>query len=239
MHEIILELLKQQDWGKTLEMVQLAFLLDVDNTLLANDEVKENLDHQLQETMGHELTRRFWEIYEHVRQERGVVDIPLSLARLRVEVSEEQLDEQSYQQVHAIFDTYPFFQNLYPHVIETLQHLLDHVLTIIVSDGDRYFQAEKIVNSHLAEAVAGRVLIYSHKQQHLEEILQRYPADHYVMVDDKAQILADSKALLGSRLTTVFVKQGNYAREPLPAICTPDISVERIGDLRVYQDFLF
>ena len=215
-------------------MTRLAFLLDVDNTLLANDEVKKNLDQQLHATMGDELTRRFWEIYEQVRHEESVVDIPLSLKCLREEVPAERLDEQTYQRVHAIFDTYPFFRYLYPHVLETLHHLRTLGLTIIVSDGDQYFQEEKIVNSHLAEAVEGRVLIYAHKQKHLEEILQRYPSDHYAMVDDKAGILADSKALLGDRLTTVFVRQGKYAQEPLPANFTPDISVEQIGDLRTF-----
>lgn len=221
-------------------MVQLAFLLDVDNTLLANDEVKENLDHQLRAVLGPQLTGRFWEIYEQVRHEQNVVDIPLSLSRLRAEVPEEQLDEQTYQRAHALFDTYPFFQNLYPHVIETLHHLRKFGLTVIVSDGDQYFQAEKIVNSHLAAAVEGRVLIYTHKQRHLEEILQHYPAEHYVMVDDKAQILADSQALLGSKLATVFVKQGKYAQEPLPVNFTPTIIVDHIGDLcdLTAQDFL-
>jgi FMN phosphatase YigB (HAD superfamily) len=221
-------------------MTQLAFLLDVDNTLLANDEVKEDLDHRLRKVLGNELTARFWETYEQVRHEQGVVDIPLSLTRLRAEVSESQLDKQTYQQVHAIFDTYPFFQRLYPHVIETLHYLRTLGLTIIVSDGDQYFQEEKIVNSHLAEAVEGRVLIYIHKQQHLEEILQRYPADHFVMVDDKAGILADCKALLGNRLTTVFVKQGKYAQEPLPTHFVPDITIEHIGDLPTFSadDFL-
>lgn len=221
-------------------MTRLAFLLDVDNTLLANDEVKANLDHQMRQMLGNELAERFWTIYEQVRREQGVVDIPLSLTRLRAEVPAERMDEQTYRRVHALFDTYPFFQNLYPHVIETLHYLNTLGQTIIVSDGDQYFQAEKIVNSHLAEAAGARVLIYTHKQQHLEEILQRYPAEHYVMVDDKASILADSKALLGDRLTTVFVRQGKYAREPLPTGFTPTISVEHIGDLLNYteQDFL-
>lgn len=216
-------------------MGQLAFLLDVDNTLLANDAVKKDLDHQLHSAMGDELSARFWEIYEQVRHERSVVDIPLSLQRLREEVPVEQLDEQTYQRVHAIFDTYPFFQYLYPHVIETLHHLRELGLTVIVSDGDQYFQSEKIENSHLGAAVEGRVLIYTHKQRHLEEILQRYPAEHYAMIDDKPQILADSEALLGSKLTTVFVRQGKYAQEPLPANFTPDISVEHIGDLREFS----
>ncbi len=218
----------------------LVFLLDVDNTLLANDEVKQDLDHQLHVLIGEGLTRRFWAIYEQVRHEESVVDIPLSLKRLRAEIPVEQLSEETYQRVHALFDEFPFFQYLYPHVLETLHHLRTLGLTVIVSDGDRYFQEEKIVNSHLAEAVEGRVLIYTHKQEHLQEIQQRYPANHVVMIDDKAQILADSRAILGSKLTTVFVKQGKYAQEPLPAQFTPTISVQHIEDLRDFtaQDFL-
>jgi FMN phosphatase YigB (HAD superfamily) len=221
-------------------MTQLAFLLDVDNTLLANDEVKKNLDQRLHAVLGEGLAGRFWEIYEQVRKEKSVVDIPFSLQRLRAETPVAKLDDTTYQRAHAVFDTYPFFEYLYPHVIETLHHLRELGLTIIVSDGDQYFQEEKIVNSHLAAAVEGRVLIYIHKQQHLDEILQRYPAEHYVIIDDKAQILADTKAALGSRLTTVFVRQGKYAQEALPTNFTPTISVERIGDLRDYnaQDFL-
>ena len=215
-------------------MTRLAFLLDVDNTLLANDEVKKNLDLRLHPTLGEKLAQRFWEIYEQVRQEKGVVDIPLSLQRLRAEVPAAALDEATYQQAHAVFDTYPFFENLYPHVIETLHHLRELGLTVIVSDGDQYFQAEKIVNSHLAAAVEGRVLIYTQKQKHLEEILQRYPSDQYIMVDDKAGILADSKALLGKRLVTVFVRQGKYAQEALPANFVPDIDVDHIGELRAF-----
>ena len=219
---------------------RLAFLLDVDNTLLANDEVKKNLDQRLHAVLGEKLAGRFWEIYEQVRKEKSVVDIPLSLQRLRAETPVAEMDNTTYQRAHSIFEDEPFSQYLYPHVIETLHHLCELGLTIIVSDGDQYFQAEKIVNSHLAAAVEGRVLIYIHKQQHLYEIMQRYPAEHYVMIDDKAQILADIKAALGERLTTVFVLQGKYAQQGLPASFTPDISVERIGDLRDYsaRDFL-
>ncbi|MEO7022510.1 MAG: HAD family hydrolase [Ktedonobacteraceae bacterium] len=211
-------------------MTQLAFLLDVDNTLLANDEVKEHLDQHLQSILGDALAKRFWEIYEHVRQEQSVVNIPLTLQRLREEVPTDKLDEQTYQQAHALFDHYPFFQNLYPQAIETLHYLRTLGLTIIVSDGDQYFQAEKITNSHLAEAVEGRVLIYTHKQRHLDEILQLFPAEQYVMIDDKPQILAESKRLLGKRLTTVFVKQGKYALEVENFI--PDISVEHISEVQ-------
>jgi hypothetical protein len=216
-------------------MPRLVFWIDVDNTLIANDEVKKDLDAHLQVEIGPALTARFWDLYEQARQESGVVDIPLALKRLREQTPPAQLDEQTFAHVTSIFNNYPFFQALYPHVLETLQHLYTLGLTVIVSDGDQFFQAEKIFNSDLAEVVEGRVLLYVHKQQHLDEIMQQYPGDHYAMIDDKPDILADAKAILGDRLTTVFVKQGKYAAAQLPVNFTPDISVLHIGDLRTYS----
>jgi FMN phosphatase YigB (HAD superfamily) len=212
-------------------MQTLVFLLDVDNTLINNDQVKNDFNAHLEVELGPNLTARFWEIYEQARQERGVVDIPLSLQRLREQTSLSELDEQTFSHVQSIFDNYPFFYALYPHTLETLRHLRTIGLTVIVSDGDQIFQPEKIYRSDLAETVEGRVLIFTHKQQHLNEILQKYPADHYVMVDDKPDILVDSKAIMGQRLTTVFVQQGHYAKQ-VPDNFTPDISVLHIGDLR-------
>ncbi|QBD82690.1 HAD family hydrolase [Ktedonosporobacter rubrisoli] len=216
-------------------MTRLVFWLDVDNTLLQNDDVKADLDVHLQAEVGTDLTRLFWAIYEQVRKEKDYVDIPLSLSRFREQTPLSAMDEQTYQHVHSIFDNYPFYKALYPHVLETLQHLRTLGLTVIVSDGDLSFQATKIVNSYLAEAVEGRVLIYTHKQQHLVEIMRTYPGDHYVMIDDKPQILAETKASLGDSLTTVFVQQGKYAESQLPANFTPDITVPHIGDLRNYN----
>jgi phosphoglycolate phosphatase-like HAD superfamily hydrolase len=62
---------------------------------------------------------------------------------------------------------------------------------------------------------------------------QRYPAKHYVMVDDKANLLAAMKSALGARLTTVFVRQGHYAlaAESKSAEPAPDLVIERIADL--------
>jgi FMN phosphatase YigB (HAD superfamily) len=216
-------------------MPTLVFFIDVDNTLLNNDQVKSDLDEHIKVEMGDTLTTRFWELYEQAREESGVINIPLSLERLREQTSLSELDEQTYLHVHSLFDNYPFFNALYPHTIETLNYLRTLGLTVIVSDGDMYFQAAKIFHSDLAETVEGRVLIYTHKQEHLQEIITRYPADHYVMIDDKPQILADSKSVLGKNLTTVFVQQGKYAADPKPANFTPDISVLHIGDLRNYN----
>ena len=216
-------------------MPTLVFLLDVDNTLIANDDIKDDYNEHLQVQLGEQLTTRFWEIYEQARQESEVVNIPLALQRLREETPLDLMDEETYRHVHSIFDNYPFYDKLYPYALETLQHLRTMGLTVIVSDGDMFFQAEKIFRSDLAETVEGRVLIYKHKQQHLEEIKRLYPADRYVMIDDKPQILADSRLILGDELTTVFVKQGKYAVNQHPDGFTPDITVLHIGDLRSYS----
>ena len=216
-------------------MPTLVFLIDVDNTLIDNDHVKDDLDEHIKVEMGDTLTTRFWDFYEQAREESGVVNIPLALKWLREQTPLSELDEQTYLHVHSLFDNYPFFNALYPHALETLHYLRTLGLTVIVSDGDMYFQAEKIFNSAIAETVEGHVLIYTHKQEHLQEIMKRYPADHYAMIDDKPQILAESKLILGNNLTTVFVQQGKYAAGQKLAHFTPDISVQHIGDLRNYS----
>jgi FMN phosphatase YigB (HAD superfamily) len=213
----------------------LVFLIDVDNTLIANDDIKNDWDQHIRREMGDALADRFWELYEQARQESGVVDIPLALQRLREQTPLSELDEQTYLHLKSIFYDYPFYKALYPYVLETLHYLDTLGLTVIVSDGDQHFQEKKIINSHLAEAVEGRVLIYTHKQKHLQEILNMYPADHYVMIDDKPDILVDSKLIMGRSLTAVFVQQGHYANDPKPADFAPDISVLHFADLRNYS----
>jgi FMN phosphatase YigB (HAD superfamily) len=216
-------------------MPRIVFLIDVDNTLLDNDRTKKELDSALRAELGDKLATCFWKIYEQVREEKGFVDIPLSLTRLREQTSPIEMDELTYQHVHSIFDHFPFQKVLYPHTIETLEYLRTIGTPVIVSDGDRDFQVEKIFTSSLADAVEGKVLIYTHKQEHLPEITHLYPADHYVLIDDKPYILADVKQALREKVTTVFVKQGKYAHVQLPGGFSPDISVEQIADLQRYK----
>jgi len=216
-------------------MPTLVFLIDVDNTLIDNDFVKSDLDEHIKVQMGETVTNRYWELYEKTREHGDVINIPLALKWLREQTSLSELDEQTYLHVHSLFDNYPFFNALYPHTLETLRYLRTLGLTVILSDGDLYFQAEKIFNSDIAETVEGRVLLYTHKQEHLHEIMQQYPADQYAMIDDKPQILAESKLILGNKLTTVFVQQGKYAAGTKPENFHPDISVQHFGDLRAYS----
>jgi FMN phosphatase YigB (HAD superfamily) len=216
-------------------MPTLIFWIDVDNTLLDNDEVKVNLDQHIQVELGPKLAERFWDLYELARQEKGVVDIPVALAHLREHTPLSEMDDETYRHVWSIFNNYPFFQAVYPHVLETLSYLRTLGLTVIVSDGDLLFQAEKIVSSNLAEAVEGRVLLYVHKQEHLDATMKAYPGDHYVLIDDKPDILNDTKRLMGEHVTTVFVVQGKYAHGPKPDNFAPDHTVLHFGDLRSYS----
>ncbi len=216
-------------------MPTLVFWIDIDNTLLANDNVKADLAEHIEVQLGPQLAQRFWDLYEQARHEMSVVDIPLALRRLREQTSLSELDEMTYRHVHSLFDNYPFFRALYPDVLETLRYLSTLGTPVIVSDGDQFFQAEKIVNSDLADAVQGRVMLFVHKQEHLEEIMKAYPGDHYVAIDDKPDILADMKTALGDLVTTVFVLQGKYALGDKPDNFAPDLTVVHIGDVRNYS----
>ena len=132
---------------------------------------------------------------------------------------------------------YPFAKRLYPGSLDVIAHLHPWGPTVILSDGDAVFQPRKVQRSGLWEAVEGRVLIYIHKERMLDDVEQRYPARHYVMVDDKLRILAAMKKTQRNRLTTVFPRQGNYALDPKNIAAYPpaDITVERIGDLLNYD----
>src|SRR6266566_1651285 len=162
-------------------MPTLVFLIDVDNTLIDNDFVKSDLDEHIKVQMGETVTNRFWELYEQTREDGDVINIPLALKWLREQTPLSELDEQTYEHVHSLFDNYPFFNALYPHTLETLRYLRTLGLTVILSDGDLYFQAEKIFNSDIAETVEGRVLLYTHKQEHLHEI-RSYSAEQFLHV---------------------------------------------------------
>ena len=132
---------------------------------------------------------------------------------------------------------YPFANRLYPGSLAALAHVHPWGATVILSDGDVVFQPRKVQRSGLWEAVEGRVLIYIHKEQGLEDVERRYPARHYVMVDDKLRILTAMKKIWGRRLTTVWPRQGRYALDPktLAAYPPPDLTVDLIGDLVNYD----
>jgi FMN phosphatase YigB (HAD superfamily) len=215
-------------------VLPVVFLLDVDNTLLDNDAIEADLKSHLEREFGSTCRQRYWEIFEELRAELGYADYLGALQRYRL----DNLNDPRLLMMSSFLVDYPFVQRLYPQALDAVRHLGTLGQTVILSDGDVVFQPRKVQQSGLWDAVDGRVLIYIHKERMLDAVVQHYPAQHYVMVDDKLRILQAMKDVMGDRLTTVFPRQGHYAVDPknIAEFRAADVSVERIGDL-LEQDF--
>ena len=209
------------------------FLLDVDNTLLDNDRVIADLRAHLELEFGTASAARYWAIFEGLRSELGYADYLGALQRYRLDAELDQGSDPRLLQMSAFLIDYPFADRLYPRALEVIERLNSFGPTVILSDGDVVFQPRKVRRSGLWDAVAGRVLIYIHKEQMQGAVEREYPARHYVMVDDKLRILVAMKQVMQGRLTTVFPRQGHYALDPAVMAAYPaaDLSIERIGDL--------
>lgn len=211
----------------------IVFLLDVDNTLLDNDRVAEDLREYLELKVGYERQQRYWTIFEQLRAKLGYADYLGALQRYRLEYPRDP----HLLTVSSFLVDYPFADRLYPHALEVVAHLKQWGQPVILSDGDVVFQPRKILRSGLFQALDGHVLIYIHKECELDDIERRYPADHYVLVDDKVRILTAVKKVWAGRVTTVFPRQGHYARggQAIAGLPSPDISIDQIGDLLHYD----
>ena len=212
---------------------KIVFLLDVDNTLLDNDRIIADLRRHLEREVGPERAQRYWTIYEQLRNELGYADYLGALQRYR---SEYPRDPRLLT-VSNFLVNYPFANRLYPNSLDVIEYVKQWGPAVILSDGDVVFQPRKVERSGLFEAVNGNVLIYVHKEKELDDVEQRFPAGHYVMVDDKLRILEAMKKIWNERLTTVWPRQGHYALDPQAIAAYPpaDITLERIGDLVNYD----
>jgi FMN phosphatase YigB (HAD superfamily) len=205
------------------------FLVDVDDTLLDNDHIQNDLRKHLEREYGTECRDRYWTILEDLMKELGYRDYLGALQRYRME---HPTDVRLLAMSSYLVD-YPFANRLYPGALDVLDRLCSWGQTVILSDGDVVFQPRKVERSGIYEAVEGHVLIYIHKEEALDDVQRRYPAQHYVVIDDKLRILTAVKKAWGDRVTTVFPRQGKFAHDPaiIAANHPADITVERIGDL--------
>jgi FMN phosphatase YigB (HAD superfamily) len=219
-------------------MSGLVCLFDVDNTLLDNDRVTLDLKRFLVKEVGPDRSRHYWEIFEQLRNELGYADYLGALQRYRHEYPRDP----HVLHLSPYLVDYPFANRLYPESLDVLDRLKSWGGVVILSDGDVVFQPRKVERSGLASAVDGNVLIYVHKERELDDVEARFPADHYVVIDDKLRILAAVKDVWGDRVTTVFPRQGHYAFDPVVLATYPpaDLTVDRIGDLmRIERDALY
>jgi FMN phosphatase YigB (HAD superfamily) len=209
------------------------FLVDVDNTLLDNDRIQNDLKRHLEREFGAACRDRYWAILEQLFTELGYRDYLGALQRYR---GEHPQDIHLLTMSSFLID-YPFANRLYPGSLDVIERFRASGPTVILSDGDVVFQPRKIERSGIFEAVDGHVLIYIHKEEVLDDVERRYPAEHYVLVDDKPRILDAVKNIWGDRVTTVLPRQGQYAHDLKAAAgyLPADLTVERIGDLLDYQ----
>jgi FMN phosphatase YigB (HAD superfamily) len=208
---------------------ELVCLLDVDNTLLDNDRVTADMRRFLEREVGVEGTRRYWEIFEELRNELGYADYLGTLQRYRAEFPRDP----HVLHLSPFLVDYPFANRLYPESLDAIDYLKSFATVVILSDGDVVFQPRKIERSSLGSAVDDNVLIYVHKEYELDDVAARFPAEHYVVVDDKLRILDAIKQVWGERVTTVFPRQGHYAHDPAILASYPpaDITIDRIGEV--------
>ena len=207
----------------------IVFLFDVDNTLIDNDRVQAHLSEHLEQTYGGATRDRYWEIFEQLRSELGYADYLGALERYRT----EDLHRPEVLRMSSWLVDYPFVERLYPGALDAIKHVQQWGAPVILSDGDAVFQPRKVERSGLWKAFDNRVLIYIHKEEELDDVRRIYPADHYVLIDDKLRILTAVKKIWGERVTTVFPKQGHYALDPKALAEYPpaDIDLGKIGDL--------
>ena len=212
---------------------QIVVLLDVDNTLLDNDRIVADLMRHLEQVVGDDRQKRYWTIFEELRIELGYADYLGALQRYRV----EHPRDTHLLGVSSFLVNYPFANRLFPRSLDVVDHCKQWGPAVILSDGDVVFQPRKVERSGIFEAVDKNVLIYVHKELELEDVSRRYPAEHYILVDDKLRILTAVKQVWAARVTTVFPRQGHYAHDPEVLAKHPkaDITLEQIGDLLNYD----
>ena len=210
-------------------MAEIIFLFDVDNTLLDNDRVTQDLKAFMESEIGAKRNARYWEIFEELRSELGYADYLGALQNYRI----ENPYDSHVLAVSTYLVNYHFADRLFPNSLDALEHCKKFGKVVILTDGDVVFQPRKIERSGLLEAVGKNILIYIHKEKELADLERRYPAEHYVLVDDKIRILSAIKEIWKEKATTVFVKQGHYAfdEKEVAKYQKADITIEKIGDL--------
>ncbi|MCH2694053.1 MAG: HAD family hydrolase [Acidobacteriia bacterium] len=211
---------------------EVVLLLDVDNTLLDNDRVLTDFTHYIEDTIGYENNKRYWDIFIKLRDEIGYADYLGALQLYRVKYPHDP----RLLKISSYILNYPFANRLFPKALEIIDQLKTWGLVVIFSDGDIIYQPRKVESAGLFNVANSNVLIYVHKELALDDVERRYPAEHYILVDDKIRILNSVKHSWSRRVTTIFIRQGHYALDPEVHVKypPPDLTIEGLDELTTY-----
>lgn len=213
-------------------MDEIVFFLDFDNTLIDHDAFKRSMGDWIAKNAAHPGEARFWELYEAVRTETEIVDIPETISRFAFEAGSQPLHREL---VRLTWD-FPFRDITFPGAIETIWNLREMGTAVVLCDGQEAFQRHKLQVTGVADAVGHNIVVCVHKEEHITEVTMRFPARHYVMIDDKPRIHRTMKRALGDSVTTVLVRFGAYAgAESRGSVPEVDLEVDSIADLTGYS----
>lgn len=198
------------------------FCLDFDETLSNTDRLRADLVGHMRGMGGESLATAYEEAYEAVRAEHGAV----SMSRVLQATSERAGGgRELHRRLAELLHTFSYQEYLYPGAEDTIHQLKKEGEVVILSDGDAFFQPQKIYATSVAQLVDG-IVIVPHKVDRFAELTGYWPADRYVFIDDKQRVLDAAKQYFGERATTVLVQQGRYAADATPTadICVPSIA---------------
>ena len=216
---------------------RIAFLVDVDNTLLDNDAAKDEIDRRMRDLLGDRESDRFWDAYETVRRETGRVAVPQALVQYLRELPPGTDPATARDQHIALADVLigvPYARYVYPGAVDALGTLRKVGRVAILTEGDPAYQATKVARARLADPVEGYVFVCPDKSAYLAEVAAIFPADRMVLVEDKPNNISRARAIfmdLGMTYSGIFVRQGKYAAAPGTEWAGAELTVDSIAEL--------
>lgn len=188
-----------------MDSMKIVFFIDVDNTLLDNDHIKEEVKKSLITVLGKNEADHFWRHHNEFRERKKLVDFPNIIRGYCVEKHKDTCEIT----LGKIFNNIEFRHALYPKAFEALQHLKTLGKVVLFTEGDSVYQKRKIEQSGLG-AMVDDVQLYEHKLEHLAKLLKKYSNYRVVFIDDRAESLKNIKDQFPN-VFAIEACQGHYA----------------------------
>ncbi len=184
---------------------KIAFFIDVDNTLINNDQIKEEIKKSLMQVLGEKEANHFWQHHDEFRSYEKFVDFPKVIRQYCSEKHEDRCELV----FNKIFDSIGFAKAMYPNVKEVISHLQSIGQVNLFTEGDSIYQRMKIEKSGLSELVDA-IFLFEHKMDHVKEVVNQFEDFKKIFIDDRAMNLVKIKAMY-PEVYIIEVAQGHYS----------------------------